>query len=162
MPTGLCKARGPHHSISKAGKTESGLLCLSLSQAPLNLPMQLPEGTQQVQHEGGVEVFLSLPQLASKAGTDGPMSALERDAVCLSRLLCAEEEPALLFTGHREVKPAGSEEWPNHLTWGWRAPAPGKAHSQCVWLTSRGKQNRAIAGPPRHRPGLAADNTSGK
>ena len=90
------------------------------------------------------------------------MSALERDAVCLSRLLCAEEEPALLFTGHREVKPARSEEWPNHLTWGWRAPAPGKAHSQCVWLTSRGKQNRAIAGPPRHRPGLAADNTSGK
>ena len=44
MPTGLCKARGPHHSISKVGKTESGLLCLSLSQAPLNLPMQLPEG----------------------------------------------------------------------------------------------------------------------
>ena len=81
------------------------------------------------------------------------MSALERDAVCLSRLLCAEEEPALLFTGHREVKPAGSEEWPNHLTWSWRAPAPGKAYSQCVWLTARDKQNRAIAGPPRHRPG---------
>ena len=33
-----------HRTAFKAGKTKSGLLCLSLSQAPLNLQMHLPEG----------------------------------------------------------------------------------------------------------------------
>lgn len=47
---------------------------------------------KRLQQDGVLEVFQLTQQASSKAGTACQMSALEKDAVCLSWLMCVPKE----------------------------------------------------------------------